>query len=64
MRQPELSHSEHAFIVQCCDEAFKCLFKNYDTGNINGLLLYLVAGLHRTDICSQNNMSAQSNHPS
>ncbi|XP_017299447.1 uncharacterized protein LOC103508909 [Diaphorina citri] len=30
MRQPELSHSEHAFIVQCCDEAFKCLFKNYE----------------------------------
>ncbi|KAI5733487.1 hypothetical protein M8J76_012466 [Diaphorina citri] len=33
MRQPDLSHSEHAFIVQCCDEAFKCLFKNYDTVN-------------------------------
>lgn len=33
MKKPELSHEDHAYIVVCCDEAFKCLFRNYDSGN-------------------------------
>uniref|UniRef100_A0A8D9BYX6 Uncharacterized protein n=1 Tax=Cacopsylla melanoneura TaxID=428564 RepID=A0A8D9BYX6_9HEMI len=31
MKKPDPTTMDHAYIVACCKEGFKCLFKNYDT---------------------------------